>query len=64
MADEDKKTLTVPEAGKIYFGLSRNAAYEAARRGQLPVIRIGRRVRVPIVAMDRLLEASEASTRV
>lgn len=64
MADEDRKTLTVPEAGKIYFGLSRNAAYEAARRGQLPVIRIGRRVRVPIVAMERLLEASETSARI
>jgi len=30
---DDCKTLTVPEAGKRYFDLGRNASYEAARRG-------------------------------
>jgi hypothetical protein len=42
MADEAPLTITVPEAGKKYFGLSRNAAYDAAARGDLPVIKIGR----------------------
>jgi hypothetical protein len=37
-----------------FFG--RSAAYEAARTGQLPTIKIGRRLLVPIVALDRLLE--------
>ena len=49
-------TLTVPEAGKRYFGLSRNAAYAAAERGDLPVVRIGRLLRVPIKAVERMLE--------
>jgi hypothetical protein len=50
------KTLAVPVAGKRYFGLSRNGSYEAARRGELPVVRIGRMLRVPIVALERMLE--------
>jgi hypothetical protein len=54
--DQDPKTLTVPEAGKRYFDLGRNASYEAARRGDIPVIRIGRLLRVPVVQMERKLE--------
>ncbi len=38
--------LDVPSAG-AYLGLGRTAAYEAAHRGDLPTIRIGRRVVVP-----------------
>jgi Helix-turn-helix domain len=49
------KTLSVPKAGKQYFDLGRNASYEAARRGELPVIKIGRRLRVPIAALERML---------
>jgi hypothetical protein len=60
MSENAPLTLSVPEAGKRYFGLSRNAAYEAAARGDLPVIRIGRLLRVPVRAMERMLErASE-----
>jgi excisionase family DNA binding protein len=50
------KTLSVPEAGRQYFNLGKNASYEAARRGQLPAIRIGRRLRVSISALDKILE--------
>jgi hypothetical protein len=50
------KTLSVPEAGRRYFDLSRGAAYAAAARGDIPTIRVGRKLRVPIVAMERRLE--------
>ena len=50
------KTMTVPEAGKLYYGLGRNAAYAAAVRGDIPTIRVGRLLRVPIAAMERRLE--------
>ena len=53
---ETPLTLTVPEAGRRYFNLSRNAAYAAAARGELPVIRIGKLLRVPVKACERLLE--------
>jgi hypothetical protein len=52
---EQPKTMSVPEAGRAYFGLGRGASYEAARRGELPVIRIGRLLRVPVVALERML---------
>ncbi len=48
-------TLSVPEAGKRYFNLSRNGAYAAAARGEIPTVRVGRLLRVPIRAMDEML---------
>jgi hypothetical protein len=53
---DQPKTLTVPDAGRVYFDLGRNASYEAARRGDIPTIRIGRLLRVPVVALERMLE--------
>ncbi len=52
----DRTTLTVPEAGRV-FGMSRGSAYQAAQRGELPTIRIGRRIVVPVPALLRLLGA-------
>jgi hypothetical protein len=56
MTDQTPQTLSVPQAGKRYFGLSRNASYAAAQRGQLPIIRIGRLLRVPVRAIERMLD--------
>jgi len=53
---DEAKTISVPVAGKKYFGLSRNASYEAAARGEIPTIKIGRLLRVPICALDRMLD--------
>jgi excisionase family DNA binding protein len=47
-------TMSVPEAGRV-LGLGRNAAYEAARRREIPVLRFGRKLRVPRLALERLL---------
>jgi hypothetical protein len=52
---EEVLTISVPEAGQKYFGLSRNGAYAAAERGEIPTIRIGRLKRVPVRAMEALL---------
>ena len=46
---------SVPIAGKQLFGLGKHASYEAARRGDIPVIRIGRRMLVPIRALEEML---------
>lgn len=51
---EQRQTLTVSEAGRA-LGISRGAAYEAARRGELPVLRLGKRIVVPRAALERLL---------
>jgi len=53
--EELPQTMTVPEAGKRYFGLSRNASYAAAERGDIPVIKIGKLLRVPVRALEEML---------
>ena len=52
-------TLSVPAAGKKYYDLSRNASYAAAARGDIPTIRVGKLLRVPVVRMERKLEGAE-----
>jgi excisionase family DNA binding protein len=47
-------TITVEQAGQI-LGVARGTAYEAARTGQLPVIRLGRRLLVPRARLLELL---------
>jgi hypothetical protein len=54
-------TMSVPEAGRRYFGLSRNASYAAATRGDIPTIRIGKLLRVPIRALEQMLDQPEAA---
>jgi excisionase family DNA binding protein len=44
--DELPLVLTVEEAAAL-LGISRGLAYEGCRRGDLPSIRIGRRILVP-----------------
>jgi len=46
--------LTVPEAAKVLrVGVSR--AYEMAQRGEIPAVRIGRRIRIPREELRPLL---------
>jgi excisionase family DNA binding protein len=47
-------TLTVTQAAEL-LGLSRNAAYQAIERKELPALRFGRRLVVPRAAIERLL---------
>jgi hypothetical protein len=47
--------MPVPEAGMRYFGLARNASYEAAKRGEIPTIRIGRKLFAVVAALDRMV---------
>ena len=53
-------TLSIPEAGRRYFGLSKNGSYDAAERGEIPYVEVGRLKRVPIVLMDRKMEEAAA----
>ena len=51
---EERKTYNVEEAGRL-LGIGRNQAYEAAKLGQIPTIKIGKRLLVPKAALDRIL---------
>ncbi len=55
MNQVELRTVTVPEAAKI-LGISRGSAYEAAKTGELPVIRIGKRLLVSRTVLERMLE--------
>ena len=55
MVASEKLVMTVPEAGEA-LGISRAQAYLMVKRGLLPVLRLGRRIVIPKVALDRLLE--------
>jgi len=48
-------TMSVPAAGWFYFRLGKNAAYAAARRGDIPTIRIGGKLRAIVAALDRMV---------
>ncbi len=49
-----KRTYSIPEIAKE-LGIGRSAAYEAARTGEIPTIRIGKRILVPVAALERML---------
>ena len=50
-------TLTIEEAGAL-LGISRALAYELVKRGELPSLRLGRRVVVPRKALEEFVEAA------
>lgn len=50
-----RRTYTIEEAAQL-LGIGRNHAYEAAKRGDIPSIKIGKRIVVPKAAIDRMLE--------
>jgi len=52
---EKRLCITVPEAAEK-LGISRNFAYELVKQGQLPVIRFGKRLLIPRVALAKRLE--------
>jgi excisionase family DNA binding protein len=49
-----RRVGTINEAARM-LGISRGSAYEAAKRGEIPTIRIGRRLLVPLAALERML---------
>jgi excisionase family DNA binding protein len=49
-----RATYTVEEAARV-LGIGRSLAYALVRTGQLPALRIGRRLVVPRAALDRLV---------
>ena len=46
----DRAVISVEEFAQV-IGISRTAAYDAAKRGEFPVRRLGRRLFVPVPAL-------------
>jgi excisionase family DNA binding protein len=54
MQDTQRLTLTVEETAKL-LGIGRKQSYEGVATGDIPSIRIGRRILVPRVALEQML---------
>ncbi len=52
-----RKTITVTEAA-VWLGISRQTAYQEVRTGTIPSIRLGRRILVPVHALEVLLSCA------
>jgi hypothetical protein len=50
-----RPTISVIDAGALFFGLGRNSSYEAAKRGDIPTIKIGGRIMVPVAPLAEKL---------
>jgi excisionase family DNA binding protein len=55
--EAERKTLTISEAAQA-LGIGRNQGYEAAKRGEIPTIKIGKRILVPVAALERMLQGA------
>ena len=55
-AGAKRATLTVRETADI-LGIGVNQAYEGIARGEIPSFRIGKRIIVPRVAIEKKLES-------
>lgn len=57
----EKLTLSVEEAAKA-LGIGRNLCYDRVKTGEIPVIKVGKRLLVPRAALERLLEEGRPVT--
>ncbi len=55
-----RAAISVPEAGAL-LGISRDSAYAAAHAGDIPTIRAGRRLLVPVARLAALLAGETAA---
>jgi excisionase family DNA binding protein len=55
--EAERRTVTVDEAAKM-LGVGRNAAYRGVKSGDIPVIRVGKRLLVPLAALERILQGA------
>lgn len=59
--EQERMTMSVEEAAAV-LGISRALAYELVRRGELPRLRLGRRVVIPRRALENLVASAVANT--
>ena len=62
MEDNDKLTLSVRQAA-ARLQISRNLTYELIRQKQIPAIHLGKRILIPVAALEELLEKARNSIK-
>ena len=63
MQNDERLTYDVGTAAKL-LGLSRNSAYQACLAGQIPHLKIGKRILIPRAALEKLLAEAGNKTGV
>jgi excisionase family DNA binding protein len=56
----ERRVVTLKEAA-VLLRISRGSAYQAAKTKEIPTIRIGRRLLVPLTALERMLAGNTAA---
>lgn len=51
---ESLKTLTVQETARL-LRIGKNQAYQSVREGRIPSISLGKTIRVPVAALERMM---------
>ena len=57
----ERLTMSVEEAGER-LGISRSLAYELVRRGDVPCLRLGRRLVVPVKGLEAMIDRATLGT--
>ncbi len=57
-ANGDRRLVFSVEETAVLLGISRAFAYELVARGEIPSLRLGRRIVVPRLAIDELLASA------
>lgn len=52
---EERLTLTIEETARL-LGIGRQLAYDRVKVGEIPVLKIGRRLLVPRIALEKMLQ--------
>ncbi len=60
--EPERATMSVESAAKL-LGIARGSMYQAVRRGEVPSVRIGRRIVIPRRALERLLSGESEENR-
>jgi excisionase family DNA binding protein len=60
MDNSKRLTLTVDSCARL-LGLSRNSCYEGIKRGEIPHIKVGKRILIPRRALEKMLEGNSGA---
>lgn len=54
----EKLTYNVREASEV-LGISKSLAYEMVKKGELPVVRLGKRILIPINRLEEMIKREQ-----
>ena len=59
---DEERLLLKPQEVQKALGIKRTKFYEMVKAGELPVIRLGKCIRVPAKALEKWIEGQEGGT--